>query len=88
MTRPAVKVKQAPQFFDGKIKDALLLADIKRAVRSDIDVILFNIDSKADAANGRAAVLSVFWRVFNEMQGFCGHYPPYRRVGTIPHRQR
>ena len=53
----------------------MLLADIKRAVRSDTDVILFNIDSKADASDGRGAVLSVFWRVFNEMQGFCGDHP-------------
>lgn len=68
------KVKQAPQFFDDKIKDAMLLGDIKRAVRSDTDVILFNIASKANEADGRAAVLSTFWRVFNEMQGFCGHH--------------
>lgn len=69
------QIKRAIQFFESKIKDSLLFADIKRAVRRDTDVILFNIDSKADASDGRAAVLSVFWRVFNEMQGFCGHHP-------------
>ena len=69
------EVKEAIQFFESKIKDSLLFADIKRAIRSDSEVILFNIDSKADASDGRAAVLSVFWRVLNEMQGFCGEFP-------------
>lgn len=69
------QTKPAIQFFESKIKDSLLYADIKRAVRSDTDVILFNIDSKADTADGRRAVLAVFWRVFNEMQGFCAEHP-------------
>ena len=30
----------------------MLFADIKRAVASDTDVILFNIDSKADTEGG------------------------------------
>jgi hypothetical protein len=41
-TQPAVA------FFESKIKDARLLGDIKRAVASHTNVILFNIDSKAD----------------------------------------
>ena len=40
--------KQAVEFFESKIKDAMLLGDIKRAVAANTDVILFNIDSKAD----------------------------------------
>ena len=40
--------KQAVEFFESKIKDAMLFGDIKRAVASNTDVILFNIDSKAD----------------------------------------
>jgi len=64
--------KQAVDFFPEKIKDAMFLADLKRVTGSDTDVILFNIDSKADAGEGRATLLSVFWRVFNENQGFCG----------------
>ena len=42
------QTKQAVAFFEPKIKDAMLLGDIKRAVASHTDVILFNIDSKAD----------------------------------------
>lgn len=67
--------KKAVEFFDSKINDAILLGDIKRAVASDTDVILFNIDSKADSREGRDAVTAVFLRVFNEMQGFSGDAP-------------
>ena len=41
------------------------------------DVILFNIDSKSDS-NGKEnkdAIVNVFLKVFNEMQGFCGSMP-------------
>ena len=39
--------KRAVEFFESKVKDALLWGDIKRAVVADTDVILFNIDNKA-----------------------------------------
>ena len=67
--------KHALDFFDPKIKDAMLLADIERAVAGETDVLLFNIDSKSDSKEGRDAILRVFYRVFNEMQGFCGEAP-------------
>jgi hypothetical protein len=67
--------QKAVEFFDRKISDALLIGDIKRAVSAETDVILFNIDSKADSRGGRDAVTSVFLRVFNEMQGFSGDAP-------------
>lgn len=67
--------RKASSFFDTKISDHLLLSDIKRAVSKNTDVILFNIDSKADNKEGREAILRVFMRVFNEMQGFSGDYP-------------
>ena len=69
------ETRKAVEFFDNKIKDPMLLADIKKATQVPTDVILFNIDSKADSREGRSAILSVFWRVFNEMQGFCGDAP-------------
>jgi hypothetical protein len=53
----------------------MLLGDIKRAVAASTDVILFNIDSKADSREGRDAVTSAFLRVLNEMQGFGGNAP-------------
>lgn len=67
--------RRAVEFFDRKINDALLLGDIKRAVGGSTDIILFNIDSKADSREGRDAVTAVFLRVFNEMQGFSGDAP-------------
>ena len=53
------QTRQAVTFFEPKIKDAMLLGDIKRAVASHTDVILFNIDSKADTRSAREAILSV-----------------------------
>lgn len=67
--------RKSANFFDDKINDALLLGDVKRAVKDETDVILFNIDSKADSKDDRDAILSVFLRVFNEMQGYSGDAP-------------
>src|SRR5262249_23391765 len=67
--------KQAVEFFESKITDAILFGDIKRAVASNTDVILFNIDSKADHRSGRDAILAVFLKVLNEMQGYSGDHP-------------
>lgn len=67
--------RKAVEFFEEKIADAMLQGDIKRAVASETDVILFNIDSKADNKDSKDAILAVFLRVFNEMQGFSGDAP-------------
>ncbi|QDV43920.1 hypothetical protein Enr13x_37800 [Stieleria neptunia] len=64
------QVKKAVDFFDDKIDDATILGDIKRAVISDTDVILFNIDSKASSNTGRDAILAVFLKVLNEKLGY------------------
>ena len=62
-------------FFENKIQDTLFLSDIKRAVAAPVDVILFNIDSKAGNADGREAILRVFMRVLNELQDFSPEHP-------------
>lgn len=69
--------KPAVEFFESKVKDAMLFADIKRAVIAHTDVILFNIDSKADHSSdtGRDLILRVFLRVLNELQGYSGDHP-------------
>lgn len=73
VTRPSDGERQrAAQFFESKIKDPMLLGDVRRALAGETDVILFNIDSKADAKSDRDAILQVFLRVFNEMQGLSG----------------
>jgi hypothetical protein len=69
--------KQAVDFFESKVKDAMLFGDIKRAVLANTDVILFNIDSKADhgSTTGRDLILRVFLKVLNELQGYSGDHP-------------
>lgn len=69
--------KQAVEFFESKVKDAMLFGDIKRAVAANTDVILFNIDSKADHSSsmGRDLILRVFLKVLNELQGYSGDHP-------------
>ena len=69
--------KTAVDYFDDKIQDQMLLANMKRAGNVPTDVILFNIDSKAslDNLDGKDKILSVFEKVFNEKQG----------LSTIPH---
>jgi hypothetical protein len=69
--------KRAVEFFESKVKDAMLFADIKRAVAADTDVILFNIDSKAGhgSGTGRDLILRVFLKVLNELQGYSGDHP-------------
>ena len=69
--------RQAVSFFESKIKDAILWGDIKRAVAANTDVVLFNIDSKADhrGGAGRDLILRVFLKVLNELQGYSGDHP-------------
>ena len=70
------QTRSASAFFDEhKIKDPLLLADVQRATRGSADVILFNIDAKADSKSDRDVILQVFLRVFNEKLGFSGEAP-------------
>lgn len=69
------QTKAAVEFFDDKIEDAMMLADVHRAVLTNTDVILFNIDSKADPRAGREAILGVFLKVLNELQGYDGDHP-------------
>jgi len=69
------QTKDAVEFFESKVKDAMLFGDIKRAVAANTDVILFNIDSKADHRSGRDLILRVFLKVLNELQGYSGDHP-------------
>lgn len=69
------ETRQAIDFFERKIADPMLAADIKRAIAAETDVLLFNIDSKADSGDGRDAILRVFLKIFNERLGFCGDHP-------------
>jgi hypothetical protein len=70
------EAKPAITFFDEhKIRDAMIRADMDKAVSRSADVILFNIDSKASASDDGNKILNVFLRVFNEHLGFSGDHP-------------
>lgn len=60
---------------DHKIKSQRVIADMEEAAATPTDTILFNIDSKSETGNDRSALVLVFLKVFNEMQGFCGAIP-------------
>lgn len=72
-----VKNNKARDFFDEKLNDPMLLADIQRASEIPSDVILFNVDSKSDSDSkaDKEAIVKVFMKVFNEHQGYCGSIP-------------
>lgn len=71
------KGKKAISYFNDKIEDSMVLADIKMAGDTSADVVLFNIDSKSDSNSktNKDAIVKVFMKVFNEMQGFCAALP-------------
>lgn len=69
------ETRQALDFFKEKITDAFLIGEIQTAVRKDTDVILFNIDSRANTDDKEDAILKVFLKVFNERLGYCGDHP-------------
>lgn len=73
-----LKGQQAVDFFDAtRIPDPLLQANINRAAQTSADVILFNIDSKADATskNQKDSIVKVFQKVFDEHLGYFGTVP-------------
>lgn len=71
--------KRAVDYFieDKKIENQAVLADMDLAAGVPTDVILFNVDSKGESGgkDSADAISSVFLKVFNEMQGFCGTNP-------------
>jgi len=74
-----VQGKVALDYFieDNKIADPHVLADMQLATSVSTDVVLFNIESKSEMSGKQSkdAIVSVFLKVFNEMQGFCGSIP-------------
>lgn len=73
----SAKGKKAPvEFFKDKGKlDGFLLGEIDKAVAKKNQVILFNIDSRANTDEGDDAILKVFLKVFNEQMGYSGDHP-------------
>lgn len=67
----------ALSLFLPKVKDPVLEAAITRVAQAPADVILFNIDSKADtdSKGQKDAIVKVFMKVFNEEMGYLGADP-------------
>lgn len=72
-----VNGKYAIDYFDDKIQDPVILADLKKAGDITTDVVLFDIDAKSesDSMADKDSIVKVLNKVFNEMQGFCGSIP-------------
>lgn len=79
MENKEIAGKKAIDYFvdDNKIADPMVLADMHLAANTPTDVVLFNIDSKSDSNSkqNKDAIVNVFLKVFNEMQGYCGAMP-------------
>ncbi|CAM3261124.1 BREX system P-loop protein BrxC [Sporolactobacillus spathodeae] len=72
-----IEGRHAVDFFEDKINDPMVLADMKKAASVETDIILFDIDAKSESniKIKKEAVVNVLNKVFNEMQGFCGSIP-------------
>src|SRR5690625_564601 len=72
-----VKGKKAVEFFEEKIADPFLYANMKRTAKVPTETILFNIDSKSPLGTKAKedAILRVLMKVFNEHRGYYGDNP-------------
>ncbi len=62
-------------FLEKVLDDSIFQGDLRRLANAQTEVILFNIDSKAEQNHSRDAILQVFLKVFNEHVGYCGDHP-------------
>lgn len=75
LSNKLVDGKRPVEYFENKIEDKMLYADMERAARVNTETILFNIDSKNPDKDKTNAILYTFLRVFNEHRGFSGEKP-------------
>lgn len=69
--------KSALDYFYSKELKESTLKNMELIKNLSTDTILFNIDSKSESnsESHRNVIVNVLYRVFNEMQGFCGSMP-------------
>ena len=75
LSNELVDGKRPVEYFENKIEDKMLYADMERSARINTETILFNIDSKNPDKDKTNAILYTFLRVFNEHRGFSGEKP-------------
>ena len=68
---------KAAKYFDEKIKDEMVLADLRTSANTKNKVVLFNIDSKAksNSKSMTQVIMDIMLRAFNESIGYCGSSP-------------
>lgn len=69
--------KRAFEYIAPQLMDNMMEADLSRIASTKADVILFNIDSKADtdAHNSKDAIVRVLNKVFDDYRGYYGNLP-------------
>ena len=72
-----ISEQHAVDYFEEKIKDEMVRADLLQCAKANNKVVLFNIDSKAksDSKNKSQAIMDIMLRSFNESVGYCGSLP-------------
>lgn len=69
--------KKPVDFFNDKLHNQTLLEKMQEVANHSSDVVLFNIDSKADSDSkqNKTAIVKVFNKVYNEMRGYSASIP-------------
>jgi len=76
MENRVVDHKAAIDYFDSKIEDEMTYSSMKLTGDIPTDVVLFNIDAKAETTGNKAnAIINVFVKMFNELRGYCSTTP-------------
>src|SRR5690625_2254074 len=72
-----VQGKKPVEYFESKIKDPVIYANMQRVADIPTETILFNIDSKSPLGNKEHedAILRILLKVFNEHRGYYGDNP-------------
>lgn len=74
LSNEEVAGKHAIEYFDDKIQDATIKADMELSAKQNNLVVLFNIDSKAraDSKNRNISIMETMLSAFNEKLGYSG----------------
>lgn len=77
LSNEVVDGKHAVEYFDDKIKDEMIKADMQLSANQNNLVVLFNIDAKAksDAKNKNVSIMETMLGAFNEKLGYFGVTP-------------
>lgn len=75
LANKSVEGRNPVDYFENKIEDPMLLADMKRVSKVETESILFNIDARGENKSDPNAILNAFIKIFNEHRGFSNKLP-------------